>query len=308
MAQLLFSYREGNRSEYLAQFILSAIGTCVPVPRTEDIGVDFHCTVAKRDGMLLSFKSPYLVQIKSESEDKIVYGWHPLKKKGTEGKWKPEELDWLFSQENPVLVGLVDKEQLRIKLYSTSNIWSVFYRQRYPGQLVLIPDAPGSATEDVPASQPVPCTDWPPKTGDGHIWEVKLGPPILSLTPQDVQDEEKLNRYRQVLELAIKTDQRNLWYRGLGVPYFNWILKVDTNRGQATAFYHGVSDVLDSAKAQLREASPILASLILHYSAQNNMEQMVRAFEGIYPLIREYQHEVMIKALEAAFAKAAKKP
>jgi hypothetical protein len=41
---LLDSFYQGNRSEYLAQYILSALGVAVKVPHEEDIGVDFNCT------------------------------------------------------------------------------------------------------------------------------------------------------------------------------------------------------------------------------------------------------------------------
>ena len=40
-----YPFRQGNRSEYLALYILSALGISIYVPRTEDIGVDFYCSL-----------------------------------------------------------------------------------------------------------------------------------------------------------------------------------------------------------------------------------------------------------------------
>jgi hypothetical protein len=41
-----FPFRRGDRSEYHALHILSALGIAFYVPRTEDIGVDFYCSLA----------------------------------------------------------------------------------------------------------------------------------------------------------------------------------------------------------------------------------------------------------------------
>lgn len=309
---LPFTFREGNISEYLAQFILSCLGTCVPVPRQEDIGADFHCTVARRNGLVLTFGSPYIVQIKSESdvkEDKIYYGWHPPKKEGERGVWKKAELEWLFSQENPLLIGIVDRDQLRLSLYSTSALWMAYYKQRLPCQIVLVPNQPSTADAHVPEPKPTPVQDCPANTGDNQCWEVKLGPPLISITAHDIQNEANRKVYRRVLDDAIKLDQVNLWYRGLGVPYLNWVLTVDTNNPDhcttrdAKAFYHLVTNIPGSAAAQLGAAAPIIASLVLHYAAENQPAD-VRAFEGVYPLIKHLQHEVMQKALEGAFTAA----
>jgi hypothetical protein len=59
----LFSYRQGDRSEYLAQYMLSAFGLAVKVPREEDIGVDFYCNLAKHVGKKITYFEPYNVQV-----------------------------------------------------------------------------------------------------------------------------------------------------------------------------------------------------------------------------------------------------
>ena len=99
------SFREGDRSEYLSLYLLSSMGVAVSVPRQEDIGADFHCVLARIDGKRLTFKEPFLVQIKSSSaKSDIRYGGPDDK-----GRWKREEVDWLFSQELPLLIGIADK-------------------------------------------------------------------------------------------------------------------------------------------------------------------------------------------------------
>src|SRR4030067_3640484 len=101
---LWFPFRQGNRSEYLALYILSALGVVVKVPKEEDIGADFHCSLAHMEGKRMTFHSPFLVQTKSISESKISYGGPDEK-----GCWKKEEVNWLFGQELPLLIGLLDQ-------------------------------------------------------------------------------------------------------------------------------------------------------------------------------------------------------
>ena len=84
---LWFPFRQGNRSEYLALYILSALGVVVKVPKEEDIGADFHCSLAYMEDNRMTFQFPFLVQTKSISESTICYG-------GLDGKnrWKQEEI------------------------------------------------------------------------------------------------------------------------------------------------------------------------------------------------------------------------
>jgi hypothetical protein len=67
-----YSFREGDRSEYLAQFLLSALGLCSPISRQEDVGYDFSGSIANQESGLISFGYPYLISIKSQSRRKIV--------------------------------------------------------------------------------------------------------------------------------------------------------------------------------------------------------------------------------------------
>ena len=91
------SFRQGDRSEYLALYFLSALGVAVHVPRPEDIGADFQCVLANRDGDVLTFKAPFLVQTKSSAPNlKISYGRYDNEKQ----LWPVHEINWLWSQES----------------------------------------------------------------------------------------------------------------------------------------------------------------------------------------------------------------
>lgn len=174
---LLGSFREGSRSEYLAQYILSTLGVSVPVPRQEDIGADFHCTLAEQDGERLIFKGSFLVQTKSISEkDKLFYGGLDDK-----NEWKQEEVSWLFGQELPLFIGLVDKQALKMEFFSTSNMWQARYKSGKPSRIQLQPNVPPGPDDVVRFPTSEPQTDWPSGMGDGMLWKIPLGPALVAI-------------------------------------------------------------------------------------------------------------------------------
>jgi hypothetical protein len=85
----LFSFHEGDRSEYLAHYLLSYFASVVPVPRQEDYGLDFLCGVVRRTGNRLHVKRYFGVQVKSAEALDVEYGG--MKK----GRWKRWEVTWL---------------------------------------------------------------------------------------------------------------------------------------------------------------------------------------------------------------------
>jgi len=84
----LYNFREGDRSEYLANYLLSGLGLVTVVPRQEDIGFDFYCQLADQEKGNLTFGYPFIVQIKSNSQDEIIYG------DTSQDKWKKENIEW----------------------------------------------------------------------------------------------------------------------------------------------------------------------------------------------------------------------
>src|SRR5713101_3331786 len=107
----LHSFRLGDRSEILVQHLLAGVAFTTPVPRQEDIGIDFLCSLItgyNANKQLLKAGPFFSVQAKSSAE-KIVYE-------------KPHELDWIRNQENPLLVCVADREAAAMDVYSTWNL------------------------------------------------------------------------------------------------------------------------------------------------------------------------------------------
>src|SRR5438132_11449916 len=109
-----YSFREGDRSEYLAQFFLSAMGLCTSIPRQEDIGFDFSCSIADQEAGLLTFGFPYLISIKSISAPSI--GIEPSATAIQANDHR--HVSWLFRQDQPVFLGVVDKDAINLRIFS----------------------------------------------------------------------------------------------------------------------------------------------------------------------------------------------
>ena len=105
MSLLYSNFYQGNRSELLADYFLSAIGIATLVRRQFDHGIDFYCTLMNQDSEYLIFGHPFIVQVKSSSVRKITYG------KLSSKKWQIENISWLFKNELPFLLHLWIREK-----------------------------------------------------------------------------------------------------------------------------------------------------------------------------------------------------
>ncbi len=142
MSMHWFSFRQGDRSEYLALYVLSALGLAVPVPRQEDVGIDFHCNLAKQDGQIITYFAPYNVQVKSSSVKTIKYGGFAKQRKGKQREWQWSEIQWLLSQETPFFIAVVNKSKAQVELFSTATRWFAVHNMQPPFEVVFRPRVP----------------------------------------------------------------------------------------------------------------------------------------------------------------------
>lgn len=290
---LLDSFYQGNRSEYLAHYILSALGVAVKVPHEEDIGVDFNCTLARKEGRRLIFGPSFLVQVKSIADkNELIYGG-PDKKTGV---WRKTELDWLFTQDLPLLIGLADKSRQELSLYITCNMWHAYYMKGDIGQVTLLP-APASSTEN-PISQAT-LTNMPEWTGkgigSGERYDIPLGPPILTISLDDTENPDKVVHYRQALDHALHWEQQNITYRRLRVHYSISPTFIKTNEPLTAYVAFFAANPVPGANTteQLQSVAPILTALAFNFklqSAQDSLEKM----KSIVQLLNQTSLEVGI--------------
>lgn len=225
---MLHSFRQGNRAEYLAHYILSSVALSVPVPRPEDgAGVDFHCSLLRKEGKSLFPYLPFNIQIKSVSDKVISYGGM------TDGdNWREHELSLLCQTDTPFLIGMVDIKKQSLDIFSTISRYFVAYgfnNKPMPRQVDLIPYTP----------------DYPNHLGDGviedlepvkdkpHIpnklWKLPLGGPIVSIPADSVETGDNVEAFKKLLEPYLRIDQQNAVHYRAGVGYFLWPRTIRAN-------------------------------------------------------------------------------
>jgi len=196
--------RQGFRSEYIARYFFSAFGTAVEVSQGNDIGIDILCNLTKFNGLLITVKSSYGVQVKS-SDDAFTYA----------GK---QATTWLSNLEYPLLLTSVDKKNSRIKIYSAWNINRFLLslnsddEQTFPEEIKFI-------------------TSNDEELGEPNInGTIPVGKPILDFEFSDIDDPDKSENYFNVLEEWLEIDNRNYLLRRSGVSCAFGYTKWETNR------------------------------------------------------------------------------
>ncbi|HEY5000998.1 MAG TPA: hypothetical protein VII15_04085 [Candidatus Cryosericum sp.] len=194
----LFSFRQGDRSEYLALYALTRVAFVTPVPRQEDFGVvDFRCVLAKHDDRHVVPKGAFNVQVKS---------------KGATLGLRESEIRWLSTNMDcPLFICVVDKKETSIKLYSCQNVWSALFYRMHPRSINLVPEKTGPNGDRYVHREL--------KTGDPEVdidgeFDVFLGQPVIAMAVSDF--EAKAREVFDVLDAWITLDRFNVALMRLG--------------------------------------------------------------------------------------------
>lgn len=217
-----FNFREGDRSEYLANYLLSGLGLVTAVPRQEDIGFDFYCQLADQEEGNLTFGFPFIVQVKSEGIKSIGYGDEKA------DKWKEGNIQWLFRLEIPFFVGIVCKQAMRLDIYNTSPLNFIFFENPRPSRIEFkLRETQGDEEIGPPVREVL--TDWAEGKGDGFKYQIDLGRPIISITNEDIYNVPELKAKKDMLRNIILLEQENQVFRKLKVPFFRWARIIHQN-------------------------------------------------------------------------------
>jgi len=197
--------RQGFRSEYIVKYIFSAFGTATDVSTENDLGIDLLCNLTTFDGLIITHKFTYGIQVKSAGAQFVYHG--------------KQASTWLSKLEFPLLLVEVDKADSRIKVFSTWNLnrylldFHTEDEQAYPENLIFTTALDGELN--------------PPDCASGNI---PVGKPILDFVYSDIDDKDKCDNFYKVLSEWLEFDHKNYLLRRTGVPcaygYTNW----DTNR------------------------------------------------------------------------------
>lgn len=265
-----YSFREGDRSEYLAQFLLSAAGLCTFIPRQEDIGFDFSCSIADQEDGILTFGYPYLISIKSRSSPSIDIKPSPTAIQADDSR----HVAWLFRQEQPILLGVVDKNSVSLHVFSLLPLWFLYYHGGPDiGSISLNPRFNPAETGDVGIpNKGAELTNWPKH----YHYDVDLGHPIAILDLPTIKDETRLCATKKRLRLAVDFAERNLLHYRLQIPHFYWFQKTfpDASVLQPAVSYDPVPPTPKARQTIMKELAPSLISFALHFKEAGDVESL----------------------------------
>lgn len=281
-----YSFRQGDRSEYLAQYLLSELGICAPIPRQEDVGFDFHCSIFQQERDLLSNSHQFLIQVKS-SMDAIEYGGAFR----SSGKWKKYDILWLKELSIPLLIGIIDKKEETLQIFSTSAVQMVFLKCGNPQRIQLVPRFFEEGSEQF-SHEPKIFDDEKilsnddnrePKTGDGKIHKVDLGPPLVKFSSTDIKDISQLIKIKNLLREAIEIHNRSILYENLGAPFREWTREIFTNDKVIGGWIIQINSGFTHSRI-IDRLIPLVLSLYLNAKIKNDKDLM----NALTPLIGNY--------------------
>lgn len=284
----LYSFREGDRSEYLANYLLSGLGLVTVVPRQEDIGFDFYCQLADQEKGNLTFGYPFIVQVKSDGIDELSYGSDNM------AKWKREHIEWLSRLELPFLIGIVNKKKMQIDIYNCSTLRFLFVEYPDPSIIEFKPRIPQSKlNNDRPRRDAL--ADWTDQNkGDGHKYTVDIGNPLVTITNDDIYNHQVLAHKKHILRNMVVMEQNNILYRKLTLPHFHWALNIETDKGFIPAWYYGTSTNPAVLTNHYKTLGPGLISLANNLRA-NGQEELLK---HLIPILRELPKDLIPQGIK----------
>jgi len=213
----------GESYEVFAESVLSRIAALTRIGTKQDFGTDIYCQPRVKAGARTESVTEFcLLQVKG--------GRSPLQFGGLgKGHWKVHEFAWLKNLWAPLYLAAVDTDYRRVDLFSLWPIWWVIWQCGTPFKVVCSSREPLESAYDYSHPTKDSSTDGTAH-GDGHIWTIDLGPPILRLTHQDLNDDKFRNRAVEILRSWISVDRQTVARFHVGVPLIDAHFRWQTNQ------------------------------------------------------------------------------
>jgi hypothetical protein len=263
----LRGFRLGDRAELLVQHLLTGLAYTTPVPRQEDIGIDFLCSLITGGSDDLLKAGPFFAVQAKSSADAVRYE-------------KPHELEWIQNQENPLLLCVADREAGAMDVYSTwnlicgvSNGWK---GEKQPTCIALCPGKSG---------------DWPGVRDepDGSQ-KILLGKPIVRVTHDLVFDEIRTKQIVAVMVQWIVLDRLNIVNRSAGL---HWVIApktYETNKGFAPelgVIFYWHPQNLTRCSANLARSAIAMWNVLHHSGISLSTDVTKPPWPALQPVLRD---------------------
>jgi hypothetical protein len=213
---------EGDRYEITVQNILMSILSMVNIPRQRDFGIDFYCSVLLRSGNFAqTTRDLFALQVGGRSKP-ITYGGL---RNGIPCQY---EIDWLKSLTIPIFHARISADRETVDIFSLLPVWRIFFRSPSPFKIECEFQEPSEDLFTLPDEQPTPSNE-EGAFGDGNIWRVNLGPPILSVTKRNLDASEFADRAKMLLRLWLQPSWTTIVRFQTGIALTDFIMSWSTN-------------------------------------------------------------------------------
>lgn len=282
------NFRQGDRSELLADYLLSGIGITTPIRRQDDTGFDFYCSISDQEKGVLTFGFPYIIQIKSKTSNNIItYGTENQK------EWASHQVEWLFRNELPLLFGLVDKATQSIEIYDCSSFYFSRINSKLPALIQFIPRA-GDDIQDIRRPEEKDIPNWSRDDSIGKSYKVDIGNPIITLCNNDFDDNETIKSKKKLLREAISIQSITINFSKLKLPYLNWIVNNTTNISLTGGWAFYIIKDSTGTRFVCNNNAEALISIGIHSIVEQN-EELISSIKKLLSIISQEKIPVLIK-------------
>lgn len=242
----LRTFRLGDRSELLVEQLLAGFAFTTRVPRQEDVGADFFCSLIHQEERFLKAGPFFAVQAKSSTEP-VVYE-------------RAHELEWITNQENPFLLCVANRKELAMDVYSTWNllcgVLNGWRGQKKASRIALLPGADADL--------------WPgiEDKNDGSQ-EIRLGKPIAHVADADIFDDARMEHIASVIGEWVALDRTNIVNRQAHMYWVQGPLTYETGqspwasgKGGVAFYYHPAN--LENCAVNLGRVATGLRFIVRH--------------------------------------------
>jgi hypothetical protein len=215
---------KGSNFETAANNILCPILNLTKFHWENDFGIDFYGSVLLPSGKS-SQTTRDLFALQVGGPGKVLhYGGLDDK-----NKHKKHEIDWLKSLTTPFLYGRVSSDRQRIDLYTLAPALQIFVRSPEPFEIEFEFQDPSAEEFSFPTPEP-DLSQPPVEFGDGRTWRINLGPPIISTTAQELEDERIKEETRTLLRDWLHIDWINVMRFHSGIALTEAVMSWSTNQ------------------------------------------------------------------------------
>jgi hypothetical protein len=206
------------------------------------------------------------------------------------GVWKKYELKWLYGQDAPLLLGVVDLSRWCVRLYSPTRMWWVMFKYFWPGEIILVPDLePASKVGRDFDRQPLPTADDGGRCGDGYSHRVPLGRPLVEVALTEEETPKRRELIRSCIDAWVQLESQNIRHYQMNIPYtVEWVDWKTNEPPSITKQWHYVSSIPDQHVPQILQAiGPAVASLH-HQLRKQNQNARLAQVQPMCDLLRAY--------------------